>query len=56
MVLTERLKSLILKTFDSSRIKAEAVRQKMRTLRVDGMQKVLEGTTTTEEVLRVTQK
>ena len=56
MVLTERLKSLILKTFDSSRIKSEAVRQKMRTLRVDGMQKVLEGTTTTEEVLRVTQK
>jgi len=56
MVLTERLKSLILKTFDSSRIKTEAVRQKMRTLRVDGMQKVLEGTTTTEEVLRVTQK
>jgi general secretion pathway protein E len=56
MVLTERLKSLILKTFDSSRIKAEAVRQKMRTLRVDGMQKVLEGITTTEEVLRVTQK
>jgi general secretion pathway protein E len=56
MVLTERLKSLILKTFDSSRIKTEAVRQKMRTLRVDGMQKVLEGITTTEEVLRVTQK
>jgi len=56
MVLTERLKGLVLKTFDSSRIKAEAVRQKMRTLRIDGMQKVLEGTTTTEEVLRVTQK
>ena len=56
MVLTERLKSLILKTYDSSRIKREAVQQKMRTLRQDGMQKVLEGTTTTEEVLRVTQK
>jgi len=56
MVLTERLKSLILKTYDSSRIKKEAVQQKMRTLRQDGMQKVLEGTTTTEEVLRVTQK
>ena len=56
MVLTERLKSVILKTFDSSRIKHEAVQQKMRTLRQDGMQKVLEGTTTTEEVLRVTQK
>ncbi|MGD9056738.1 MAG: type II secretion system ATPase GspE [Desulfobacterales bacterium] len=56
MVLTERLKSLILKTFDSNRIKNEAVRQKMRTLRQDGMAKVLKGLTTVEEVLRVTQK
>ena len=56
MVLTERLKSLILKTFDSGRIKHEAVQQKMRTLRQDGMQKVLNGLTTVEEVLRVTQK
>ena len=56
MVLTERLKSLILKTFDSNRIKNEAVQQKMRTLRQDGMQKVLNGLTTVEEVLRVTQK
>jgi general secretion pathway protein E len=56
MVLTERLKSLILKTFDSNRIKSEAVRQKMRTLRQDGMAKVLKGLTTVEEVLRVTQK
>lgn len=56
MVLTERLKSLVLKTFDSNRIKSEAVQQKMRTLRQDGMQKVLQGVTTIEEVLRVTQK
>ncbi len=56
MVLTERLKGLILKTFDSGRIKNEAVLQKMRTLRQDGMQKVLNGLTTVEEVLRVTQK
>ena len=56
MVLTDRLKSLILKTFDSNRIKHEAVQQKMRTLRQDGMQKVLNGLTTVEEVLRVTQK
>ena len=56
MVLTERLKSLILKTFDSNRIKNEAVQQKMITLRIDGMQKVLNGLTTVEEVLRVTQK
>jgi len=55
MVLTDRLKSLILKTFDSQHIKNEAGRQKMRSLRQDGIQKVLEGVTTLEEVLRVTQ-
>jgi general secretion pathway protein E len=56
MVLAERLKSLILKTFDSGRIKNEAVQQKMITLRQDGMHKVIKGSTTVEEVLRVTQK
>jgi general secretion pathway protein E len=56
MVLTEKLKTLILKTFDSNRIKNEAVLEKMRTLRQDGIQKVKKGTTTIEEVLRVTQK
>jgi general secretion pathway protein E len=56
MVLTEKLKSLILETFDSNRIKSEAIKEKMRTLRQDGIQKVLDGVTTIEEVLRVTQK
>ncbi|UCF90942.1 MAG: type II secretion system ATPase GspE [Desulfobacterales bacterium] len=56
MILTERLKGLILKTFDSNRIKNEAVQQNMTTLRHDGIQKVLNGVTTIEEVLRVTQK
>jgi general secretion pathway protein E len=56
MVLTEKLKTLILKTFDSNRIKSEAVLEKMRSLRQDGLQKVKKGITTIEEVLRVTQK
>jgi general secretion pathway protein E len=56
MLLTERLKSVILKTFDSNRIKNEALQDKMITLRNDGLKKVLEGKTTIEEVLRVTQK
>ena len=56
MVLTENLKGLILETFDSNRIKNEAVKQKMISLRQDGIEKVLEGITTMEEVLRVTQK
>jgi len=54
MLLSDSLKSLILKTYDSQRIKKEAIRQDMRTLRQDGIQKVLEGVTTIEEVLRVT--
>lgn len=56
MLLTERLKGVILKTFDSNRIKNEALQDKMITLRNDGLKKVLEGRTTIEEVLRVTQK
>jgi general secretion pathway protein E len=56
MVLNEHLKTLILETFDSNRIKNEAAKHKMVSLRQDGIVKVLEGTTTMEEVLRVTQK
>ena len=56
MVLTAKLKNLILKTFDSNQIKKEAAQEKMRSLRQDGIQKVLAGITTIEEVFRVTQK
>jgi general secretion pathway protein E len=56
MLMNEYLKNLILETFDSNRIKNEAVKQKMITLRQDGLEKVFDGTTTMEEVLRVTQK
>jgi general secretion pathway protein E len=55
MVMSEELKTLILQTFDSGRIKALAVQEQMATLRDDGIEKVLEGVTTLEEVLRVTQ-
>jgi general secretion pathway protein E len=56
MSLSSSLKSLILQTFDSNRIKQEALKQNMITLRQDGTRKVLNGSTTMEEVLRVTQK
>ena len=56
MRLTEKLKSLILKTYDANQIKSEARREKMMSLRQDGIQKVMNGVTTIEEVLRVTQK
>jgi general secretion pathway protein E len=56
MVLNSNLKNLILKTYDSNRIKNEALNQNMITLRQDGIQKLLDGITTIEEVLRVTQR
>ena len=56
MVLDSNLKSLILKTYDSNLIKNEALNHNMITLRQDGIQKVLKGISTIEEVLRVTQK
>jgi general secretion pathway protein E len=55
MLMSEELKSLILQTYDSNRIKALAVQEQMTTLREDGIEKVLNGMTTLEEVLRVTQ-
>jgi len=55
MVMDSGLKNLILKTYDSSRIKQEALRKHMVTLGEDGVEKVLKGITTFEEVLRVTQ-
>jgi general secretion pathway protein E len=56
MLLDDSLKSLILKTHDSNSIKNEALNQNMVTLRQYGVQKVLNGISTIEEVFRVTQK
>jgi general secretion pathway protein E len=56
MPLGYRLKNLIQKTYDSFLIKEEAMKLGLTTLRRDGIDKVLRGLTTIEEVLRVTQK
>jgi len=56
MILDDTIKNLILKTSDSNTIRREAVEQGMITLREDGALKVLNGITTVEEVLRLTQK
>ncbi len=56
MLLDSRLKRLILTTYDSSQIKDAALNLNMVTLRQDGIQKVLDGISTIEEVIRVTQK
>ncbi len=56
MLMDSSLKSLILTTYDSSQIKNAALNLNMVTLRQDGIQKVLKGTSTIEEVIRVTQQ
>jgi general secretion pathway protein E len=56
MHMRERLKTLILKTYDATQIKQHALKGNMKTLRMSGIEKVLSGTTTIEEVLRVTQQ
>jgi len=56
MHLHASLKTLILKTFDATQIKQAALQDNMKTLRQSGIDKVLAGETTIEEVLRVTQQ
>jgi general secretion pathway protein E len=47
---------MILSHASSQQIKQKAISQGMRTLRQDGLQKVLLGLTTLTEVVRVTQQ
>ena len=54
MVVDDNIRRLVLKTSDANQINELAVMQGMITLQQDGIQKVMAGITTTEEVLRVT--
>jgi general secretion pathway protein E len=54
LALDEAIKELVIQGADSPLIKREAVRLGMRTLRQSALRKLAEGTTTVEEVLRVT--
>jgi len=54
MVMDEEIKKLILKTSDANQINDLAIGRGMRTLLQHGAEKVLQGITTIEEVLRVT--
>ena len=54
MPITEDLRTVILKGGQTAEIREMAQSQGMKTLRQAGLLKVLEGTTTVEEVLRVT--
>jgi type IV pilus assembly protein PilB len=54
MPMTAELRDMILKGAQAAELRRTAQSQGMRTLRQAGLSKVLEGTTTVEEVLRVT--
>ena len=53
--ISESLRTAVMDGATASRIKKEAVKSGMITLREDGRQKIISGHTTTDEVLRVTQ-
>jgi general secretion pathway protein E len=56
LLVDDEIRQLIMKNTDASTIKAAAMDRGMRTLRQDGAGKVLQGITSVEEVVRVTQK
>ena len=56
LVMTDSMKTSVLKTSDSNIIKRQAIEEGLHTLRDDGARKVRAGVTTIEEVLRVTQQ
>jgi type IV pilus assembly protein PilB len=56
LVVSEPIRELILARASSQQIKQRAVSQGMRTLRQDGLQKVIMGLTTFSEVVRVSQQ
>jgi type IV pilus assembly protein PilB len=54
MPISEPLRDMILKSASTAELREQAQKDGMKTLRQAGLMKVLEGTTTVEEVLRVT--
>lgn len=55
MVIDDEIRHLIIKSMDGGTIKKKAVEKGMRTLREDGIGKVMQGITTIEELMRATQ-
>ncbi|HLB95032.1 MAG TPA: type II secretion system ATPase GspE [Nitrospiria bacterium] len=56
LLMDDELRQMVLSKADANVIKNRAVAKGMRVLREDGARKVVQGITTTEEVLRVTQE
>ena len=54
LILTPEIRRLILEKAEESKIRQEARRAGMKTLRENGVKKILNGLTTIEEILRVT--
>ncbi|RMH41966.1 MAG: type IV-A pilus assembly ATPase PilB [Deltaproteobacteria bacterium] len=54
MPFTDELKDLVLQGASAAELKAEMIQQGVATLRMAGINKILEGITTPEEVMRVT--
>jgi type IV pilus assembly protein PilB len=50
----DQLKEMVLQGASAAELKAAAIKQGMISLRASGIQKVIQGVTTTEEILRVT--
>jgi general secretion pathway protein E len=56
LIVEDSIRALIMKNSDAATIRHDATSRGMPTLRDDGKRKVLEGLTTIEEVMRVTQE
>ena len=54
LTVDDEIKKLVLKTSDANQINELAIKRGLITLQQDGIDKVLAGITTIEEVLRVT--
>ncbi len=54
MRFNDALQEMVLQGSSTAELKAAAIKQGMVTLRMAGIMKVLDGVTTTEEILRVT--
>jgi len=56
LVVDDEIRNLVMKSADASAIRRAATAQGMNTLRGDGAEKVLQGITSIEEILRVTRE
>lgn len=56
MKMTEEVRELTVQRVPASQIKRNALNQGMKTLRMNALEKVLDGTSTLEELIRVTQE